>query len=66
MADLAHANAYNFNCNNMTFKTEPVASLDPDFAGKLAALTMVEVGKYVENIGYRVTEQSFWVDCREV
>ena len=66
MADIAHANVYDFNRDNMTFKTEPVESLDPDFAGKLAALTMVEVGKYVENIGYRVTEQSFWVECRDV
>jgi len=66
IADIGHANAYDFRRDDMTFKSEPVESLDPDFAGKLAALSMVEVGKYIENIGYRVTEQSFWVECRDV
>jgi len=66
IADIGHANAYDFRRDDMTFKSEPVESLDPDFAGKLAALSMVEVGKYIENIGYRVTEQSFWIECRDV
>jgi len=66
MADIGHANIYDFRRDAMAFKTEPVASLDPDFAGKLAALTMVDPGTYVENIGYRVSAQSFWVECRDV
>ena len=66
IADIGHANAYDFRRDAMTFKSEPVESLDPDFAGKIAALTMVEAGKYIDNIGYRVTEQSFWIECRDV
>jgi len=66
MADVAYTNAYDFNRNNMLFSTKPVEELDTDLAGKLAALSMVESGAYVDNIGYRVTEQSFWVECRDV
>lgn len=66
IADIGHANLNNLNRDNMVFKSELVDSLDPDFAGKLAALTLVDIGTYVENIGLRVTEQSFWVECRDV
>jgi len=66
MADISYTNAYDFDRNKMLFATKPVEELDADLAGKLAALSMVESGAYVDNIGYRVTEQSFWVECRDV
>jgi hypothetical protein len=66
VADIGHTNVYEFRRSNMTFETKNVQDLDADFAGKLAALTMVEPGKYVEGIGYRVTAQSFWVEVRDV
>jgi hypothetical protein len=66
VADIGHANVYEFRRSTMTFETKRVEDLDADFAGKLAALTMVEPRKYVEGIGYRATEQSFWVEVRDV
>jgi hypothetical protein len=41
--------------------TYKMDELPEDIAGKLAALSMVEDGHYVEGVGYRVDSTTFWV-----
>jgi hypothetical protein len=44
-----------------TYKSEELAEVDENLPSRLATLSMLENGAFVEGLGHKVSETSYWV-----
>ena len=47
--------------SHRTYKAENLGEVDENLAAKLAALSMLDDGAFVEGLGHKVNPTSYWV-----
>jgi hypothetical protein len=55
-------NLYGIKDNGSPSTTTLVADLDPEIAGNIAVLNMLQDEQYVPRVGYKVDETTFWLE----
>jgi hypothetical protein len=61
IVDATDAQAFNY-VEHCPVTSMPVSDVPEDIQGKVAVLSMGQVGQYMQGVGVRTSEKSFWLE----
>ena len=61
IVDATDAQKYS-SVENCPVRSTPVSDVPEDIQGKVAVLAMADIGQYMQGVGVRTTEKSFWLE----